>query len=41
MTARDWYLVFVTRVKHEELYIREWLEEEPMLHSAQSGGRCR
>ena len=26
MSERDWFLAFVTRVKHEDLYIREWLE---------------
>ena len=26
MSERVWFLAFVTRVKHEDLYIREWLE---------------
>ncbi len=26
MSGRDWFLALVTRVKHEDLYIREWLE---------------
>lgn len=26
MSEPDWFLAFVTRVKHEDLYIREWLE---------------
>jgi hypothetical protein len=29
MSERDWFLAFVTRVKHENLYIREWLEYRP------------